>query len=330
MRLLFVLYLRGKKMCVSDWMLLASIKNYYIHRFFEIRDIKDYWKSELFCGHKTIHDPKLSNDYLRELIVSGKHYFVSRVGTIEANAMLCGDMYRRKTILGIPKSISLSAQVQAGMFSNDNHGIVRFFEIYKESLSVVTDYAYWQTDGGKRIVKRWLNPSATIISFDSLKALGNERPYFESFKGKKVLIVSPFYRSIESQYKKRELLFEKKFLPDFTLLTYCPVMTYGDCKSVYPTWEAALMHMYDEISQIQCDVVTLSCGAYGLPLGAMLYRKGYNVIHVGGMTQCWFGIAGKAYDRDPSISSLMNENWVRPSKEETPPGAHKIEGGNYW
>ncbi len=317
-------------MCLTDWILQLRFKNYKIHRFFEIVESKKFGKGNSFCGFSSIPDAKASNDYLRKLILSNEHYFVARTGGVEAEVLCDQDMVERHTMRKVPEKMRQAAQIQAGMFSNNKEGLHVFFEEYKKAWQTVTHYAYWQIDGNKRIIQRWLNKEAKLLSFHCLKAICFDNPYLTAFEGKRVLVVSPFYRSIELQYKKREMLFPHQVLPKFDLLTYCPVMTYADCKSTFPTWKSALNHMFDDISKIPCDIVVLSCGAYGLPLGAMLYKEGYNVLHIGGMTQCWFGIGGRAYDRDPDIAAVMNEYWTRPSKEETPPGANKVEGGNYW
>ena len=317
-------------MCMSDWILQMRFKNYKIHRFFEIVETRQYWKSDFFCGKPSIVSPQESNNYLRRLISSDEHFFVARTGGTECRVLTYQDMAERKTIRRVPPQSVDDIKTLCGVFNNDEEGLRRLFQIYKESWRDITHYAYWQMDGNKRITKRWVNKDAQLISFHCLKAIHLEEPYLLAFKGKKVLVVSPFFDSIRKQYANKEKLFERPTLPDFDLLTYCPVVSFGDAKTSFPTWEAALNHMFEDICKIKCDIVVLSCGAYGLPLGAMLYRKGYNVLHIGGMTQCWFGIMGKAYDRDPDIKSLENEYWIRPSKKETPAGAHKIEGGNYW
>ncbi len=317
-------------MCMRDWILRMRFMHYKIHRFFEIKEYKEYLRGDRFCGFPSINDPQKSNDYLRELILSNEHYFVARTGGTECRVLTYEDMVERKTARRMPTQFADDIKVLCGVFNNDAAGLKRLLEIYKESWKSITHYAYWQMDGNKRITQRWLNRDAQLISFHCLKAINYANPYLLSFRNKKVLIVSPFYSSIKKQFSKRELLFPKETLPDFELLTYCPVVSFGDAVVQFKTWEEALNHMYEDIRKIKCDIVVLSCGAYGLPLGAMLYKDGYNVLHIGGMTQCWFGIGGKAYDRDPAIAALMNEHWIRPSKEETLPGANKIEGGNYW
>ena len=72
------------------------------------------------------------------------------------------------------------------------------------------------------------------------------------------------------------------------------------------------------------------CGAYGMPLAAYCKEIGKKAVHLGGATQLLFGIKGKRWDCYDYISSLYNEYWVRPSEQEKPKNANKIESACYW
>ena len=60
-------------------------------------------------------------------------------------------------------------------------------------------------------------------------------------------------------------------------------------------------------------------------------RKKKIAIHLAGWTQKLFGIYGKRWVQDqPEFSKYINQYWVRPSEDEKPEGAQKVEGGCYW
>ena len=100
--------------------------------------------------------------------------------------------------------------------------------------------------------------------------------------------------------------------------------------------------MEDKISEIDFDIAILGCGAYGLPLAAHIKRMGRQAIHLGGGTQLLFGIKGRRWEEnyvwkyptpvklDLNYKDLFNEHWVRPSREETPQNAQRVEDGCYW
>ena len=64
--------------------------------------------------------------------------------------------------------------------------------------------------------------------------------------------------------------------------------------------------MYEQSLKTSFDVAIIGCGAYGMPLGAMLKDAGKTVIHLGGVTQILFGIKGKRWDENKT-SELYNQ-----------------------
>ena len=317
-------------MSISDTILKMRIKNYKIHRFFEIKEIKEWWKGD-FLGHKSVVSPGDSNDYIKTVILSQKPFFIGRVGDVETKTLVYQDMINRGALKQMPSGQSYASKIQAGMFTNTPEGFQIMFQRYLEALKIVTDFGYWQIDGEKRLVRRWLNPRANLFNFSGLKSIIYNHPYTGALRGKTVLVVSPFAETIVKQYQKRTKLFANpETLPDFLLKVYKPVVTHGGGTCSFPNWETALLGMYSEIRKIDCDLVILSCGSYGLPLGGLLFKSGKNVLVGGGPVQTFFGIKGKAYEKDPEISPLINEWWVRPSSREIPPSPEKVEGGVYW
>ena len=101
----------------------------------------------------------------------------------------------------------------------------------------------------------------------------------------------------------------------------------------FATWFEALNYMYDEAMKLDFDIAILGCGAYGMPLAAMLKKAGKQAIHLGGVTQILFGIKGKRWEEMDDykyIKELMNDSWVYPNTEDTPTNAKVVEGGCYW
>lgn len=167
-------------------------------------------------------------------------------------------------------------------------------------------------------------------------------PWTKALAGKQVLVVHPFVESICSQQKYRKKIFSNQDLwPDYELKTVRAVQSNAGNEVPFHDWFEALTFMEDEISKIDFDICILGCGAYGLPLAAHVKRIGRQAIHLGGGSQLLFGIKGKRWDNDSyhwkelpqlntNYSSLYNEYWVRPSQNETPKSAVKVEGACYW
>lgn len=168
----------------------------------------------------------------------------------------------------------------------------------------------------------------------------SQKPWTRILKGKKVLVVHPFSKLIEKQYKeKRTLLFDNQdSLPEFELQTIQAVQSLGGVSHGFKDWFSALQWMKDEIDKRDYDICLIGCGAYGFPLAAHIKRQGKQAVHIGGSLQLFFGIKGKRWETDATPWGLptnyyknlfANSAWVRPDEymaEQT----KNVENGCYW
>ncbi len=181
-------------------------------------------------------------------------------------------------------------------------------------------------------LNKYTSQSCKTMSLSYLVATGYEKPWTETLRGKKVLVVHPFAKTIKMQYVRRTEVFPgREIMPDCKLIVYRAVQTAaGQTDKRYEDWFAALDAMTDDISKIDFDVALLACGAYGLPLAANIKQMGKKAVHIGGGLQIMFGIRGRRWDNDSEVSAMYNDAWVYPSEEETPKGAGMVEGACYW
>ena len=155
-------------------------------------------------------------------------------------------------------------------------------------------------------------------------------PWSASLAGKRVLVVHPMVSSIQSQYAKRQQLFEDQHvLPAFQLITL--EAKYFD-DPVYNTWEKIYKYYLEEISRLTFDIAILGCGSWGMPVAGEIKRMGKPALHLGGATQVLFGIIGNRWERlYPDFTTrFVNEYWVRPLQEETPSWAKEYDKYSYW
>lgn len=163
-----------------------------------------------------------------------------------------------------------------------------------------------------------------------------QNPWTKVLKGKKVLVIHPFEKTIRYQYEHRrnELFANPEVLPEFELKTIRAVQSIaGNRLKEHKDWFAALHYMEHQIDEVgDFDVALIGCGAYGMPLTAHIKRLGKVAIHMGGAVQYLFGIANKRADEDEdaTVRNLYNEAWIRPLREDTPSNIEKVEGGCYW
>ena len=207
-----------------------------------------------------------------------------------------------------------------------------FSSVTREAASHVDLLASWVP--GENFIDSF--PQAmTVTKLGFLDPIFAPQPWTAALKGKTVLVVHPFSRTIRSQYAKRQLLFpDPDFLPDFRLKLLMAPQTINDGEDFsqleHASWFDALDFMKSSLDSIDFDVALIGAGAYGMPLAAHVKKMGRVAIHLGGHTQLLFGIMGNRWEASPTLASIRNEHWARPAPEETPPLAPHAEGAAYW
>ena len=227
----------------------------------------------------------------------------------------------------------------SGFYPADPKNLKAFSELMIHDTEYIDLLGSWIQN--ERLFKSQLSDiPKTRLQF--LEPYFSKNPWTTSLKGKKVLVVHPFAKTIEAQYAKRELLFDNPdMLPEFASLKVIPaVQSLGEEDSRFKTWFEALEWMKEEIDKSDYDICLIGCGAYGFPLAAHVKRQGKKAVHLGGALQLLFGIRGRRWDgqnygvnigfRPGQYASLPNEHWVRPGNDDRPASAVKVENACYW
>ena len=278
-----------------------------------------------FLGKKGI-TLDYSDEKLCAWIESGKPFAAVRFGAVELSCINNAEKIRFHWKKDFKPSVVYSIKNGAGVFPCDKEHLLEYDHLVRERFSQcdllgisgihMEDYFY-----------RLLCPKAETIQYEAFEPLrGN---WIQCLKGKKVLVISPFAEDIQKQYQKRDFLFPKGFMPDFTLMTMKAVQTIGSAEDHrYQTWTEALQAMEEEIKKYDFDIALVGAGAYGSPLCVKMKEMGKQAIQTGGATQTMFGIIGKRWENRPHVSRFINDDWIRPT--EKPLGYENVEKGCYW
>jgi hypothetical protein len=291
----------------------------------KIEHIVDRWR------HHCLWDKQLSfedaNQLVVELLSRRDPFLVGRIGNTEGR--IVGEYKFRNARFG--RLTKKEAHQNAGIFPVTPEALARFSEIYWCALQSVDLLGFWQADFQSDLLVA-SSPDIKLAPLASLEPYLHAIPWSSALAGRRVLVVHPFASTIRAQYEsRRALLFDNPFvLPIFDLLTLEPPQTLAPLTAGYLNWFDALNDLSELVLKHDFDVALLGCGAYGLPLGASIKAAGRQAIHLGGALQVLFGIRGRRWENMPRIASMMNESWVRPSVEETPPSAAMVEEGCYW
>jgi hypothetical protein len=289
------------------------------------------------------HGPVLSgadgNSLIAATLREGRPSLVGRLGGTEGNVCTYWCRYRRQTRYPrppYPPGFCRRLHDLAGFFPNDARSVDGFAEAYLDAFREVDVLAAWLFVRNEHVLARRFCPSARIIRAQALDSFVYDDPWSAELAGRRVLVVHPFASSIERQYReRRQLLFaDPRVLPEFDLVTIPAVQSLAGNQVPFPTWFDALGAMSDRIERTEFDVAIIGAGAYGLPLGAHVKGLGRQAVVMGGITQMLFGIAGRRWETESQYGDryrrLVNDSWVRPSADETPPGASKVEDACYW
>jgi len=259
-----------------------------------------------------------------------KNNIVMNIGRIGKNELQVCIGYDTNT--GVDTFWIGNLQNNAGVYGNEED-VVWFCYEYIKSIHMSDIHVYWQMgiDELQNYFFHKYAKEATFIENRAVEPFHFQEPWSKELEGKNVLIVNPLAKSIPSQYKKRSLLWENKdILPEFNLIMYESVQSIGNTGPHYG-WGESFRIMKEEISKLEFDIALLGCGAYGMPLGTFIKEEmNKSAIYVGGGLQILFGIKGKRWDAHDEISSMYNQNWIRPFPQEIPNDKDLVENGCYW
>lgn len=174
------------------------------------------------------------------------------------------------------------------------------------------------------------------LSYEFIEAI---HPFFNTLHtwmaGKKVLVISPFSRTIEHQYSRRNELFRDFRYPNFQLITYDTPITYNNPKDVRSAsvssrtsnWIDEIELMKHEIGKLDFDIAFLSCGSYAGPLGVEIASMGKKAIYVGGVLNILFNIFGQRYNTE-YVRAIINSDTTIDALETSELMARS--GGKAW
>ncbi len=313
------------------------IIRYFIKGKMRAHWIKKYGEEN--CQHvmksyagKEICDKEEVNNYIIRKILSGEPFLTARFGYTEMFVMRTFQFHLRWNYEKAMKQLCcwsgfFPETVELGdKFVNVMRKAGKEIDILGVELEPFEDY----------YISQELKKDVKLTFLNELEPWKNpQKPWTAALKGKKVLVIHPFAETITKQYQRREELFPgTDILPEFQLITLKAVQTIaGQVDPRFQDWFEALQYMYKEAIKLEFDIAIIGCGAYGLPLSAMLKRAGKQAIHLGGAVQILFGIKGKRWDSEEKyayVRKLYTDAWVYPDESERPSQLKKVEDGCYW
>ena len=275
------------------------------------------------------------NVTIKKVIESNQPFFIGRIAGIElqtAYNLLEGD---------VSKLTANKAELEnnAGIYTTNYESLGSYIHKLIESYEHCTHIAEWEKTGevfaitGKgqtMIAKR--TPTIPKLNALSLEPYYFDDSWMSSLKGKRILIIHPFVKTIDKQLYNVSALFpNKKWFEDCTFQLLKPPLTLAGNHN-NQSWDLHYEQCIQEIKQCDTyDIALVAAGGYGMLLCDFIFKdQGKSVMYIGGALQLFFGIIGKRWFDNKEILNMVNEDWVRPDKEDIPDNYKKVEKGCYW
>jgi hypothetical protein len=229
----------------------------------------------------------------------------------------------------------------AGFYFKSQSDENRFLDIYLDCLANVDVLGIWGTAFawiehlGTQNVKFNIPVGATapwVEEYPYLELESSETNFgwSEILNSKKILIISPFTKSIQMQYLRINEIFSGKNFPKFTIEYITSPMTFNGENSNGLTWFENLDLMKEKMNDKEFDIALIGAGGYSFPLATYAKKIGKIGIHTGGGLQLFFGILGNRWMNSEYVLKYYNESWVYPFSSETPINSKQVENSSYW
>jgi hypothetical protein len=274
------------------------------------------------------------NLYIKEIIKENKPFFIGRIAGCELKVAYNFLNGRLKLVDDL-----IELENNAGIKIKDNGSLKKYVEKLVESYDHCTVIAEWAVDGkvfmhtgiGQKII------TSRTLNIPKISALALEPYYFKdswmsALKGKKILIVHPFSKTLSKQ-----VLNLKNIFPNISWFEECefqfiqpPFTLAGNHEE--KDWQEHLESFLELLQKVKdFDVALVAAGGYGMLISDYIFKEmSKSVMYIGGALQLFFGVIGKRWFDNRDILNLVNDDWVRPCNDDKPLNFKKVEKGCYW
>jgi hypothetical protein len=274
--------------------------------------------------------------YIKSIIESNNPFFIGRIAGCELKVAY---NYLKNDMLNLKFDL-LELENNAGIKISSPESLKAYIDALIRSYESCTLIAEWDTTGkvfeytgiGQQLI---LNRTQTI---PKINALALEPYYFKeswmpSLKGKKILIIHPFTKTLKKQTNNIKSLFpsQPSWFEDCEFEFVEPPYTLaGNHQNI--DWDNHYNIFIQRLKEVkEFDIALVAAGGYGMLISDYIFKElGKSVIYIGGALQLFFGVIGKRWFENQAIMKLVNDDWIRPDKEDRPQNYTNVEKGCYW
>lgn len=307
--------------------LIFKKKSYFFHklRFLILKKISPISVQNLVhinVFNDYAHDVTIQS--FTNIMLQDKPLFFARIGGSDYDVVR--DFYLNKSLFSNPFWLNQSLDQVRSLngyfdFRKSSYSFMKYLKTLSNSYFDCDAASFCHINlieeiktgvSNKFVVDAMTNKSLFHYSF-----FESVEPFLKSFKiwgeGKKILIISPFSKSLLYQKNNLSKIHKNYQFPSFELLVYNSPITYNNFEDNIDTlnitsknWNEACIKMSEDLNKIDFDIAFLSCGSYSMYLGSFIKNKlRKKAIYLGGILNVYFGIYGGRYDI-PFFNNFLN------------------------
>lgn len=199
--------------------------------------------------------------------------------------------------------------------TDHNRSFQRFLRSISDSISSAETIFYASQNlikslegGPKHPITKWVEDYSSDKQFVSYAYMEDLSGFFSDFReiaeDRKLLVVSPFPRSVEHQVANYSKSLSQEFPRLKDLITVKVPVTYNvgrtdlsvRSQTEHMSWHLVLQDLLDEIETADFDLALLACGSYSNPIGSQIAASGRTAVYVGGMLSVLFNLESSRYN----------------------------------
>lgn len=285
--------------------------------------------------NKTQRNDQKDNLYIKEIIKQNRLFFIGRIAGCELKVASC---YQNGNLFDIVNELR-ELENNAGIYIKNNDSLAEYTKRLINAYDNCTIIAEWEQDGKvfshtgvgqEYITKR--TPKIPKIDARSLEPYYFKDNWMTELKNKKILIIHPFSKTFQKQVSNLKNIFPNmNWFEDCKFIFVNPPLTLAG-NHENKDWQEHLYPFLESLREINnFDLALVAAGGYGMLISDYIFKDlGKSVMYIGGALQLFFGVIGKRWFDNQEIMKLVNDEWVRPDKNDKPNNFTRVEKGCYW
>jgi hypothetical protein len=275
------------------------------------------------------------NLYIKTIIESNNPFFIGRIAGCELKVVY-NIIFDDNTTM---KKDMYDLENNAGIKIKNTESLTKYTNSLIQAYKECTHIAEWNVN--ERIIlslgqgQRYI--STITENIPKISAIALEPYYFKenwqpALKGKKILIIHPFSKTLSKQAANLKNIFpNQSWFEDCTLQFLSPPVTLAG-NHQDKDWQEHYSKFIESLNALsEFDIALVAAGGYGMLICEHIFKEmKKSVMYIGGALQLFFGVIGKRWFQNKEIMKLVNDDWVRPNKEDKPANFTNVERGCYW